>query len=349
MTMHGVTMIFLFVIPMTTGAFGNYLIPLMIGARDMAFPRMNALSFWVFLASGIFVYIGLFLGFGPNAGWFDYVPLASRLYDPGRNIEFYSLGLIFNGIASTLTAINFIVTIFKLRAPGMSFNRIPLFCFAFLAASFGLLFALPALSVDLIFLYLDRNLGMHFFDPAHGGSTLLWQHLFWFFGHPEVYILIVPAFGIATEIIPALTQRKMIALTVEYVSKTIHQLPNFYATRVTTTFQDNPSFDGSKVSDRRTIPDLFIISKPLRPIGRYSAAVLYRKGREEVHAESAQSRAQGLTTSGEFGPILSTSLLDAAQGHLVWSHWEQGAAGPEAVFRFAVPADKPGDCRSMRR
>jgi cytochrome c oxidase subunit I+III len=210
-TMHGLTMIFWFIIPMTTGAFGNYLVPLMVGARDMAFPRMNALSFWIFLASGIFVYIGLFLGFGPNAGWFDYVPLASRLYDPGRNIEFYTLGLLFNGLASTLTAANLIVTILKYRAPGMSFNRIPLFCFAFLAASFGLLFALPALSADLIYLYLDRNVGTHFFDPAHGGSTLLWQHLFWFFGHPEVYILIVPAFGIATEIIPAFTQRKMIA------------------------------------------------------------------------------------------------------------------------------------------
>jgi cytochrome c oxidase subunit I+III len=210
-TMHGITMIFWFIIPMTTGAFGNYLIPLMIGARDMAFPRMNALSFWLFLASGIFVYVGLFAGFGPNAGWFNYVPLASRLYDPGRNIEFYSLGLLFNGLASTLTAANFIVTIFKLRAPGMSLNRMPLFCFAFLAASFGLLFALPSLSADLIYLYLDRNVGTHFFDPALGGSTLLWQHLFWFFGHPEVYILIVPAFGIATEIIPAFTQRRMIA------------------------------------------------------------------------------------------------------------------------------------------
>jgi cytochrome c oxidase subunit I+III len=210
-TMHGLTMIFWFIIPMTTGAFGNYLIPLMIGARDMAFPRLNALSFWLFLGSGIFVYLGLFLGHGPNAGWFDYVPLASRHYDPGRNIEFYALGLLFNGAASTITAANFIVTIFRLRAPGMSFNRMPLFCFAFLAASFGLLFALPSLSVDLVYLFLDRNLGFHFFDPAHGGSTFLWQHLFWFFGHPEVYILIVPAFGIATEIIPAFTQRKMLA------------------------------------------------------------------------------------------------------------------------------------------
>ncbi|MCU1250192.1 MAG: hypothetical protein JWQ49_3221 [Edaphobacter sp.] len=135
-------------------------------------------------------------------------------------------------------------------------------------------------------------------------------------------------------------QRKMIALTVDYVSKTIHQLPNFYATRVTTTFQDNPSFDESKMSDRRKIPNIFIISKPLHPVARYSATVLYRKGREEVHAEAAQSRARGLTSSGEFGPILSMSLLDAAQGHLVWSRWEQGAAGPEAVFRFAVSAEK---------
>jgi cytochrome c oxidase subunit I+III len=210
-TVHGMTMIFWFIIPMTTGAFGNYLVPLMVGARDMAFPRMNALSFWIFLASGIFLYVGLFSGFGPDAGWFNYVPLSGRLYDPARNIEFYTLGIIFNTIASTLTAANLIVTILKLRAPGMSFNRMPLFCFAFLAASLGLIFALPSLTVDSIYLYLDRNLGFHFFDPAHGGSTFLWQHLFWFFGHPEVYILIVPAFGIATEIIPAFTHRKMLA------------------------------------------------------------------------------------------------------------------------------------------
>ena len=210
-TVHGMTMIFWFIIPMTTGAFGNYLVPLMVGARDMAFPRMNALSFWIFVASGIFLYIGLFSGFGPDAGWFNYVPLADRHFDPSRNIEFYTLALAFNSIASTLTSANLIVTILKLRAPGMSFNRMPLFCFAFLAASFGLIFALPSLSVDLLFLYLQRNLGFHFFDAAHGGSSFLWQHLFWFFGHPEVYILIVPAFGIATEIIPAFTRRKMLA------------------------------------------------------------------------------------------------------------------------------------------
>ena len=210
-TTHGVTMIFFFIIPMTTGAFGNYLLPLMLGARDMAFPRMNALSYWVFLGSAIFLYTGFFLGYGPNAGWFDYPPLALANHDPGPNVDFYALGLIFNGIASTMTAANFIVTIFKMRAPGMSFNRIPLFGFAFLAASLGLLFALPPLSADLIFLFVERNLGLHFFDVAHGGDPLLWQHLFWIFGHPEVYILIVPAFGIATEIIPAFTQRRMVA------------------------------------------------------------------------------------------------------------------------------------------
>jgi cytochrome c oxidase subunit I+III len=210
-SLHGITMIFFFIIPMTTGAFGNYLIPLMIGARDMAFPRMNALSYWVFLASAIFLYTSLALGMAPDAGWFDYVPLADKRFSPGPNIDFYALALIFNSIASTLTAGQFIVTIFKSRAPGMSFNRLPLFCFAFLAASFGLLFALPVLSADNIFLFLDRNVGTHFFDPSHGGVALLWQHLFWFFGHPEVYILIVPAFGIATSVIPAFTQRRLVA------------------------------------------------------------------------------------------------------------------------------------------
>ncbi|MBV8079155.1 MAG: cbb3-type cytochrome c oxidase subunit I, partial [Actinobacteria bacterium] len=160
---------------------------------------------------GIFIYTSLALGAAPNAGWFDYVPLASRQFDPGHNIDFYCLGVLFNSIASTLTAGLFIVTMLKSRAPGMSLNRMPLFCYAMFAAAFGLLFALPSLSVDTIFLYLDRNVGTHFFDTAAGGSALLWQHLFWFFGHPEVYILIVPAFGIATSIIPAFTQRKVVA------------------------------------------------------------------------------------------------------------------------------------------
>src|SRR5919201_1883585 len=211
MTMHGVTMIFLFVIPMTTGAFGNYLVPLMIGARDMAFPRLNALGYWLFLGSGIFIYVGLFMHRGPNCGWFCYTPLNTRTYDPGPNVDFYALGLIFNGIATTAGALNFIVTIFKLRAPGMSMNRMPLFIFAMLAVSLSLIFALPSLTMDLVFLELQRKAGFHFFDVAHGGDPLLWQHLFWLFGHPEVYIIILPAFGIATSIIPTFARRKMVA------------------------------------------------------------------------------------------------------------------------------------------
>jgi cytochrome c oxidase subunit I len=211
MTMHGVTMIFLFIIPMTTGAFGNYLLPLMIGARDMAFPRLNALSYWLFLGSGIFLYTGLFMRRGPDCGWFCYTPLNTKQYDPGLNADFYALGLIFNSMSTTAGALNFIVTIFKLRAPGMSFNRMPLFVFAMLAVSLSLIFALPSLTADLVFLELQRKAGFHFFDVAHGGDALLWQHLFWLFGHPEVYIIILPAMGIATAIIPTFAKRKMVA------------------------------------------------------------------------------------------------------------------------------------------
>jgi cytochrome c oxidase subunit I+III len=211
MTMHGVTMIFFFIIPMTTGAFGNYLVPLMIGARDMAFPRLNALSYWLFLGAGLFVYSSFLFHAAPNAGWFDYVPLALRRYDGGFNIDYYALGLIFNGIASTIGALNLIVTIFKLRAPGMSWNRMPLFCFAMLATSLSLIFALPALTADCIFLVLQRRLGFHFFDTAYGGDPLLWQHLFWIFAHPEVYIIVLPAFGIATSIIPTFARHRMVA------------------------------------------------------------------------------------------------------------------------------------------
>jgi cytochrome c oxidase subunit I+III len=211
MTMHGVTMIFLFVVPISIGAFGNYLVPLMIGARDMAFPRLNALSYWIFLAAGIFMYVGVFSGNAPTAGWFDYVPLAENTYSPGSGIDFYALGLIFTGISSTATAVNLIVTIFKLRAPGMSINRMPLFCFAFLAVSFALVFALPALTCALLLLEFDRLLGFHFYDVAAGGDTILWQNLFWIFGHPEVYIIILPAFGIATSIIPTFVRRRMVA------------------------------------------------------------------------------------------------------------------------------------------
>jgi cytochrome c oxidase subunit 1/cytochrome c oxidase subunit I+III len=211
MTMHGVTMIFLFVIPMTTGAFGNYLLPLMLGARDMAFPRLNALSYWLFLGSGLFLYSSVFMHKAPDCGWFCYTPLNTSTYDPGLNADFYALGLIFNGLSTTAAAINIIVTTFKLRAPGMSFNRMPLMVFALLAVSLSLIFALPPLTTNLTFLELQRKAGFHFFDVANGGDALLWQHLFWLFGHPEVYIIILPAMGIATSIIPTFSRRKMIA------------------------------------------------------------------------------------------------------------------------------------------
>jgi cytochrome c oxidase subunit I len=210
LTMHGVTMIFFFIIPMTTGAFGNYLIPLMIGARDMAFPRLNALSFWLFLGSGAFMYSSFLVHQAPNAGWFDYVPLALKRYDGGLNIDFYALGLILNGVSSMVGSINLVTTIFKLRAPGISWNRMPLFCFAMLAAALSLIFALPALTMDCVFLELQRKAGFDFFSPP-GGAPLLWQHLFWIFGHPEVYIIVLPAFGIATSIIPTFARRRMLA------------------------------------------------------------------------------------------------------------------------------------------
>jgi cytochrome c oxidase subunit I+III len=210
-TMHGFTMIFFFVTPMLNGAFGNYFVPLLIGARDMAFPRMNALSYWIYLCAGLFVYTGLFLGEAPNAGWFDYVPLAQARYTPGDNVDYYNLGLVLLTISSTLGAANAIVTIFKLRAPGMSLNRMPLFCWAILATAFSLVFALPPLTVANVLLELERLAGFQFFDVANGGDPLLWQHLFWLFGHPDVYIIVLPALGIVSQIIPALSGRPMIA------------------------------------------------------------------------------------------------------------------------------------------
>ncbi len=196
-TMHGTTMIFFFATPILFG-FGNYLLPLMIGARDMAFPRLNAFGYWVFLFAGIFIYSSYLVGMAPDGGWFNYVPLTTYVYSPALNIDFYALGLLFLGISTTAGAINFIVTLFLLRAPGMSINRMPLFCWTILATSFAVIFAYPTLNVANILLELDRKFGMHFYDPAAGGHVLLWQHLFWFFGHPDVYIIFLPAAGMVS-------------------------------------------------------------------------------------------------------------------------------------------------------
>ena len=207
--MHGVTMIFLFATPALFG-FGNYLVPLQIGARDMAFPRLNALSYWVFLGAGLFMYSGLAIGEAPDAGWFNYVPLSDAAHTPGNNIDFFDLGLIFLAISSTVGAANFIVTIFKMRAPGMSINRLPLYCWSILATSFAVIFALPSLTAANLLLELQRKYGFHFFDQAHGGDALLWQHLFWLFGHPDVYIIFLPAVGMVSAIVPIFSRRPIV-------------------------------------------------------------------------------------------------------------------------------------------
>jgi cytochrome c oxidase subunit I len=211
-TMHGTTMIFYFATPILFG-FGNYLIPLMIGARDMAFPRLNAFGYWIFLFSGIFIYSSYLFGLAPDGGWFNYVPLNNYAFSPSLNIDFYALGLLFLGISTTGGAINFIVTLFKLRAPGMSLNRMPLFCWTILATSFAVVFAYPTLNVANIFLELDRKLGTQFYNPDAGGSSLLWQHLFWIFGHPDVYIIFLPAAGMVSEIIATFSRRSIVGYT----------------------------------------------------------------------------------------------------------------------------------------
>ena len=208
-SMHGLTMIFLYAAPVLSG-FSNYIWPLMIGARDMAFPRLNALSYWIFLAAGIFLYSSVIVGAVPNDGWFNYVPFASAEFNPGLGIDFYALGLTFLGISTTVGAINFVVTIARLRAPGMTVNRFPIFLWGTLTTSVSVLFAVPALTLACIFLYLDRRFGTHFFDVAGGGSPLLWQHLFWIFGHPWVYIIVLPAMGMASDIVSTFCRRPLV-------------------------------------------------------------------------------------------------------------------------------------------
>ena len=197
-TMHGITMIFLVVMPMSA-AFFNFLIPLMIGARDVAFPRLNAFSYWVYLFGGIFIYTSFFLGGAPNGSWVGYAPLST---DAVSNMAFYAVGLQILGLSSLAAAVNFITTILNMRAPGMTFMRMPVFVWMSLVTNFLLLFAIPIIAVALFMLQFDTVFGAQFFQPATGGDPILWQHLFWLFGHPEVYILILPAMGIVSEILP---------------------------------------------------------------------------------------------------------------------------------------------------
>jgi cytochrome c oxidase subunit I len=211
-SMHGVTMMFLFALPMLSG-FGIYFIPLMIGTRELAFPRLNAFSYWALVAAGGFMYSAFLIGQAPNDGWFNYVPFALPEYNPHLNIDFYGLGLIFLGFSTTAGAINFIVTILKMRAPGMSLNRMPIFIWGELGMALSVILALPALTAATVMLELERKFGFPFFSPSEGGDPILWQHLFWIFGHPMVYIIVLPALGMASTIIPTFSRRPMVGYT----------------------------------------------------------------------------------------------------------------------------------------
>jgi cytochrome c oxidase subunit I len=204
-SMHGSTMIFLVLVPVWAG-FGNYIVPLMIGARDMAFPRLNALSFWLLFFAGTTFYTSLFFE-PPRAGWTSYAPLSDDAYSPGGGIDAWIFMVHLTSLSSLLGAINFVATIHNMRAPGMSWGRLPLFIWTILVYSYLLIIALPSLTAAVTMLLTDRHFGTAFFDPAGGGDPILWQHLFWFFGHPEVYIMVLPAFGIVSEVLPVFARK----------------------------------------------------------------------------------------------------------------------------------------------
>jgi len=212
-TMHGTTMIFFVVMPLLFG-FGTYLIPLMIGARDMAFPRLNAFSFWMTAFGGVLLYFSFIGGYGlfgagnaPDMGWFAYAPLTARAFSPGHSTDFWTLALLISGIGSIGTAVNFIATILSMRCPGMTLGKMPLLAWLNLIMGGMVLLAISPLTAAQIMLSIDRYLGGHFFDTQAGGSAVLWMHFFWIFGHPEVYILVVPAFAFASEIIPVFSRK----------------------------------------------------------------------------------------------------------------------------------------------
>jgi len=209
---HGMTMIFLYALPILSG-FSNYLFPLVLGSRDMAFPRVNALSYWVYLAAGLFMYSGVFIGAMPNDGWFNYVPYASKPYNPGPNEDIYSLGMILLGISTTVGAINFVVTFLRHRCPGMSINRVPVIIWGTVTANTANIFAIPAVSLAFFLLWMDRNYGTHFYDVAGEGQPLLWQHLFWMFAHPWVYAIVLPAMGLVSDALPIFCRRPLVGYT----------------------------------------------------------------------------------------------------------------------------------------
>jgi cytochrome c oxidase subunit I len=205
-TMHGSTMMFLFAVPVME-AMAIYLVPLMVGTRNIAFPRLNAFSYWVFLIGGVFLWISFLLDIGPDVGWFAYVPLAGPQYASGKRADVWAQMITFTEVSALAVAVEIVVTVFKQRAPGMSLDRIPLFVWTMLVTAFCVILAMPAIMVASTTLILDRLVGTHFYNPSEGGDVLLWQHLFWFFGHPEVYIIFLPAVGMISTIIPTFVAR----------------------------------------------------------------------------------------------------------------------------------------------
>jgi cytochrome c oxidase subunit 1 len=216
-TMHGVTMVFLAIMPLGIGL-ANYFVPLQIGARDLAFPRLNAFGYWIYSFGGLLIYSSLLLGGAPDVGWVAYAPLTSLSHNPGLGVDFYVFGLFISGIGTTATALNIIVTIINMRAPGMTMMRVPVFAWMMLITSFMIIFAFPPLTVAFLELILDRTFGTLFFVQEAGALPILWQHLFWIFGHPEVYIIILPAFGVISEIIPTFSRKPLFGYPIMILS-----------------------------------------------------------------------------------------------------------------------------------
>ncbi|SVC46390.1 uncharacterized protein METZ01_LOCUS299244, partial [marine metagenome] len=207
-TMHGTTMVFLVIMPLSA-AFFNWLIPLQIGARDVAFPRLNALSFWIFLFGSLIINASFLTGNAPNGGWFGYAPYSGATFNPGLGMPYWIVGLNILGAASIAAGLNFIVTILNMRAPGMGMFKIPIFTWMTLITSVLIVLAMPILAVAGIQLQTDRVYGTHFFNSLGGGDPVMWQHIFWVFGHPEVYILILPAMGIVSEVLPTFARKPL--------------------------------------------------------------------------------------------------------------------------------------------
>jgi cytochrome c oxidase subunit I len=216
-TVHGTTMMFLFAVPIVT-ALGIYLVPLMIGARDVAFPRVNLYGYFVYLIGGILLYTGLLLNTGPDAGWFAYVPLSGPSFSPGKRVDIWAQMITFTEISALVGAVIIIGSVFKMRAPGMSLNRLPLFVWAQLITAFMIIFAMPAVMLASGLLASDRLIDTHFFNPAEGGDAILYQHLFWFFGHPEVYIIFIPGLGFISSIVAAFARNKIFGYTAMVLS-----------------------------------------------------------------------------------------------------------------------------------